>query len=96
MQTDLLGRDGELALLQRCHDDALEGRARLVLCQGEPGIGKTRLAEEVVTGPAPGACPRCGAWLSTRPARRPTGRGGRPCAPSASSSTFPPSPPRSG
>ena len=42
-----LGRDGELAELRAALDDALAGRGRLCLVVGEPGIGKTRLADEV-------------------------------------------------
>jgi eukaryotic-like serine/threonine-protein kinase len=43
----LVGRDGELAELVRGLDDALAGRGRLFLLGGEPGIGKSRLAEEL-------------------------------------------------
>lgn len=46
---ELVGRDTELSVLAQSLDAALEGQARLVLCQGEPGIGKTRLAEELLT-----------------------------------------------
>lgn len=42
----LVGRDRELARVSLLLDDALTGRGRLVLCTGEAGIGKTRLAEE--------------------------------------------------
>ncbi len=35
-------------MLRGCLAAALEGKGRLVLCSGEPGIGKTRLAEELV------------------------------------------------
>lgn len=49
MRTELLGREPELALLEKCLADALRGRPRLALCQGPPGIGKTRLAEELLT-----------------------------------------------
>jgi ATP-dependent Clp protease ATP-binding subunit ClpA len=45
--TALVGRDGELARVTGLLDDALAGRGRLVLCTGEAGIGKTRLAEEL-------------------------------------------------
>ncbi|WP_188111351.1 helix-turn-helix transcriptional regulator [Nocardioides antri] len=42
-----MGRDRELALLDGWLDEALAGNPRVVLCSGEPGIGKTRLAEEL-------------------------------------------------
>ena len=41
----MVGRDRELARATGLLDDALAGRGRLVLCSGEAGIGKTRLAE---------------------------------------------------
>ena len=43
---ELVGRDGQLALLDRTLAGAAAGQGRLVLVAGEPGIGKTRLAEE--------------------------------------------------
>ncbi|MGQ0577247.1 MAG: ATP-binding protein, partial [Pseudonocardia sp.] len=42
----LLGRDRELAQLRTWLDDAAAGHGRIVLVSGEPGIGKTRLAQE--------------------------------------------------
>jgi DNA-binding SARP family transcriptional activator len=42
-----VGRDRELEELAAGLDDALGGRGRLFLLIGEPGIGKSRLAEEV-------------------------------------------------
>jgi DNA-binding CsgD family transcriptional regulator len=45
----LFGREGELAVLIRALDDSERGRARIVWIAGEPGIGKTRLAEELGT-----------------------------------------------
>ena len=42
-----VGRDAELAELTGALDQALAGRGRLYLLCGEPGIGKTRLADEV-------------------------------------------------
>ena len=47
MRTELVGRHHELAVLVEALDLAVAGQARLVLCRGEPGIGKTRLAEEL-------------------------------------------------
>ena len=43
-----VGRQGELAELLGGLDDALSGHGRLFLLVGEPGIGKSRLAEEVI------------------------------------------------
>jgi hypothetical protein len=42
-----LGRDAELGALERGLADARGGRGRLFLLVGEPGIGKTRLADEL-------------------------------------------------
>lgn len=43
----LVGRSSELSELERALAEAEGGHPRLVLVAGEPGIGKTRLAEEV-------------------------------------------------
>ncbi len=48
----MVGRDRELARVMLLLDDALAGGGRLVLCTGEAGIGKTRLAEEAATSAA--------------------------------------------
>ena len=53
MLTALVGRDRELGVLLGCLDEAQRGHANLVVCLGEPGIGKTRLVEEL-TGQARG------------------------------------------
>jgi tetratricopeptide (TPR) repeat protein/predicted Ser/Thr protein kinase len=44
----LVGREAERAELRRRLEEALAGRGSLVLIGGEPGIGKTRLAEEIL------------------------------------------------
>src|SRR3712207_1902969 len=53
MRTELMGRRHELTVLVDCLTLAMSGQARLVLCRGEPGIGKTRLAEELGALAAP-------------------------------------------
>jgi hypothetical protein len=45
--TPLVGRDEELALLLRRWDRARRGSGQLVLIVGEPGLGKSRLIEEI-------------------------------------------------
>ena len=42
-----IGREREMAELTTALDGALEGRGGLVMLAGEPGIGKTRLSEEI-------------------------------------------------
>ncbi|HUG14752.1 MAG TPA: AAA family ATPase [Thermomicrobiales bacterium] len=48
-QPPLIGRDRETRLMQRAVEDGLSGRGRVLGLAGEPGIGKTRLAEETVS-----------------------------------------------
>ena len=43
----LVGRDTELAQLRTALDGTVNGHGRVALISGEPGIGKTRLAEEL-------------------------------------------------
>jgi DNA-binding SARP family transcriptional activator len=45
---DFVGRERELAALEDALADARAGRGRLVLLVGEPGIGKSRLADELI------------------------------------------------
>jgi len=44
-----VGRQQEMGELKACLEDALSGRGRLVMLVGEPGIGKTRTAQELAT-----------------------------------------------
>ena len=41
-----VGRENELVLLRTCFDASREGRRQVCLLSGEPGIGKSRLADE--------------------------------------------------
>lgn len=43
----LIGRERELGTLTRCWESACEGKGGLVIVQGEPGVGKSRLAAEL-------------------------------------------------
>jgi hypothetical protein len=44
-----VGRQREMGELKAALEDALSGRGRLVMLVGEPGIGKTRTAQELAT-----------------------------------------------
>ncbi len=46
--TRLVGRDDELADLRRLSEQSAAGRGHLALIGGEPGVGKTSLAEDVM------------------------------------------------
>ena len=52
-RTPLVGREEELALLQRRWQQANTGEGRLVVIIGEPGIGKSRLAPAMLEGGEP-------------------------------------------
>ena len=42
-----VGRQREMAELTAALEDALSGQGRLIMLAGEPGIGKTRTAQEL-------------------------------------------------
>jgi predicted ATPase/class 3 adenylate cyclase len=44
----IVGRDAEVAALRRAADDARAGRGRVIVLEGQAGVGKTRLVEEAV------------------------------------------------
>jgi class 3 adenylate cyclase/tetratricopeptide (TPR) repeat protein len=46
-RTPFVGREAERAELRRCLDQTARGQGTLVMIGGEPGVGKTRLAEEL-------------------------------------------------
>ena len=73
----LVGRDHELGTLLGALDDAVAGRGRLVMIGGDPGIGKTRLADEVATVARGRGLRALWGRGSQTPARRPTGHGCR-------------------
>jgi DNA-binding SARP family transcriptional activator len=50
MALPLVGRQEELDLLKRRFDQAKQGEGRVVLISGEPGVGKSRIAESLLLG----------------------------------------------
>jgi len=48
-ESGFIGRQQEMAVLADALDDALSGRGQMVMLAGEPGIGKTRLAQELAS-----------------------------------------------
>jgi tetratricopeptide (TPR) repeat protein len=53
VRRDFVGRAKDLSAVSDVLDAALAGHTHLVLVSGEPGIGKTRFTEELVTRAAP-------------------------------------------
>ncbi|ODQ95629.1 ATP-binding protein [Mycolicibacterium holsaticum] len=47
-RTPLVGREREIRLLEAALEDALSGRGRVIGIKGAPGIGKSRITQEVV------------------------------------------------
>ena len=62
----LVGRDQELRRLLERAQRARAGQAGLVLLVGEAGVGKTRLAEELLAGLGGGSASGAGDWLILR------------------------------
>jgi DNA-binding CsgD family transcriptional regulator len=54
--TALVGRDGELALLDGLLREAARGRGSAVLIEGEPGIGKSALVHAIVASAPDAGC----------------------------------------
>jgi DNA-binding CsgD family transcriptional regulator len=48
MRAEFVGREAEMAVLTDSLAAALDGLPRVVVCEGEAGIGKTRLAQELL------------------------------------------------
>lgn len=44
-----VGREREMAALRAAMDAAMNGHGRVVILAGEPGIGKTRMAQELAS-----------------------------------------------
>ena len=69
----MVGRDRELARVTGLLDDAVAGAGRLMLCTGEAGIGKTRLAEELAAAALARAVPVAWARAADRDSSPPYG-----------------------
>ena len=75
-----VGRQRELETLRDAFEQALAARGRIVMLAGEPGIGKTRTAQELAHHAEQEARRCCGVAATRRPARRPIGHGYRSSA----------------
>lgn len=75
--TAIIGRDSELAELRAGLLEALAGRGRLFLVAGEPGIGKTRLADQISVEARNRSATVLWGDAGTAATRPPSGRGFR-------------------
>ena len=46
-----MGRKDERRVLEQCIEDARQGRGKLIEIVGEPGVGKSRLAQQSAVWP---------------------------------------------
>jgi MoxR-like ATPase len=76
-----IGRERELLELRACLADVTAGHGHLFLLSGEPGIGKTRLADEFGRFTVAQAYGWPGAGAGRGAAHRHIGRGSRSFAP---------------
>ena len=65
----LIGRQREMETLTSAFDDALAARGQMVMLAGEPGIGKTRLAQELASHAESLGARCCGAGATNTLAR---------------------------
>jgi predicted ATPase len=72
-----VGREREVAQLEAALGEAIGGRGRLCLIAGEPGIGKTRLAEHVAANATGRGATVIWGGAERARARRRSGPGGR-------------------
>jgi len=65
----------EMAELNAALDDAMAGRGRLIMLAGEPGIGKTRIAQELTSRASELEAQVFWGWCYEREGSHPTGHG---------------------
>ena len=87
-QNRLVGRAEPWAALEAAVEDARTGRTTMALLTGEPGIGKSRLSEELVRWARSRGSPRPTVAATRRRAGSSMRHRRRGCAPSRSWATF--------
>jgi class 3 adenylate cyclase len=85
--SSFVGRDAEMLQIAKALDRVAEGRGQVIALVGEPGIGKSRLAYEVIRSGTPWAGWRLRAGRSPTELRPPSCPSRRFCAPSLISRT---------
>ena len=79
-----IGRQKELTELKSALEDTLSGQGRLVMLVGEPGIGKTRIAQELAAYAETLGTKYCGGAATKKKERLPIGPGCSPFVPTFS------------